>query len=805
MKLAIPVVAAVCSIFTLCSTVRSASQPALDLAEQWLDVADTWSNQNQTVSAAQTLRDAVLPLIVDQPRLQRKAIDITLRLGEREKALELLNAYRKLDPNDQLAQVQTIDLLVDGMQTADARKQYLSRIISSESVHRNVRSHAGVKLFSVLTEMGDDQQAAEALNQALLLNPFNPRALQLRVEKLFHSGAPAQQRAAALVDLLKSNPMQPGVVISLAEELARCGADEQSIQLYRSGFEITRLLGMTPDAQDLTHLSSLLSAQGKHTEAAALATLATQITPSSPNAWFMRIMVEMQAGNDSSFASALSEAKSALTRNLMVLHRSIDPQAPEVTEQTPAALPDVRNDAKSIDPSNPQAQMYVAALGDYAWLDAYFSGQPVDPAVMEALITLTGENSVLVTRLQGFSAWKNRRTDEAKVKLSAIADRDFLAKTALAAIRLEQGESRDTILKEASELLSQMPLGVWASMVRYSLRDLGPISFSTPEKSAVVVEASKLPEKWLNFPQTPGNFYLLELRPLKVGLAVGEPMLLRLRVQNVSEFPLVIGPGGVLDQSVAIDAQVRGPLEQYFPGVAVAKLSSDLVLQPRQSTFANVRIDSGELGSFFQGLPHLPLSVYASAISNPRLVQQAQGVTVVPGPGGLRAQGESVIDRPPAALQRPDIREQINGMLKSNDPAKRLGGYLTLIGNIRVIQNTPQTTADQKDLVEQGQKILEEAFASESDPFVRALVMQQKLVLLTDPQQVVAHVQSMLGASDRETRLTGCIISARLKQDQRLPLLRDIENDSDESIRRIASTLLHLKDSEPTTTPSESE
>lgn len=805
MRLPHPFAAAFFLALVSCSIVRSAPQPTVDLTERWLDVAETWANHEQMVPAAEALLDAATPFITDQPRLQRRAIDITLRLGDRDKALALLNAYRKLEPNDQLAQVQTIDLLVDGMQTADARKQYLSRILSSQAVHRNVRSHAGIKLFSVLTDMGDDLGATEALNRALLLNPYNPRALQLRVEQLFRSGAPPEKRTSALVNLLKSNPMQPAVIFSLAEELARCGADEQSVLLYRSGFEITRSLVMTPDAQDLTNLAALLLAQGKYAEAASIATTATQLAPSSPNAWFMRVMVEMQAGNESTFASALSDARSALIRNLMVLHRSIDPQAPEVTDQTPAVLPDVRNDARSLEVSSELARTYTAALGDYAWLDAYFSGNPIDPAVMEALTILTGDSSVLVTRLQGFSALKNQRTDEAKVKLSAIADRDPLAKVGMTAIRLGQGESRETILQEASELLSQMPLGVWSSTVRYSLRDLGAIPFSTPDKSEVLTQASKLPEKWLTFAQTPGNFYLMELKPLKVGLTVGEPMLLRLRVQNVSDFPLVIGPGGVLDQSVAIDAQVKGPLERYFPGIAVARLSSDLVLEPKQSTFAIVRIDTGELGTFFQSLPHLPLSVYSSAISNPRLVQQIQGLTVIPGPGGFRAQGESVIDRPSVALQRQDVRQKIDDQLKSTDPAQRLSGYLSLIGNIRVIQNTPQSTPEQNEVVAQGQTMLDDAFASESDPFVRALVMLQQLTVLTDPQTIENHVRTMLQSSDLQTRLTGCIVGSQLKEDQRKSLLREIETDPDESVRKIVSTLLKLKDPAPATTTSESE
>ena len=69
--------------------------------------------------AAEASVEAALRLTSDDARLLRQAIDLQLQLGRADRAVELLNAFRRLQPADQLAQVQTIDLQVAAMQSAD--------------------------------------------------------------------------------------------------------------------------------------------------------------------------------------------------------------------------------------------------------------------------------------------------------------------------------------------------------------------------------------------------------------------------------------------------------------------------------------------------------------------------------------------------------------------------------------------------------------------------------------------------------------------------------------------------------------
>ncbi len=778
-----------------------ATTPESELAERLVQTAGAFAQVPSLADAAQATDELAGRILGNDPRLLRQAVELQFQLGNRDKAIELLNALRKVKPDDQLSQVQTIDLITSGMESADAKRKYLSQVAGVDQVPAEVRSYVCTQLFVLLTEQGDDAEALRQLNQALLLNPVNPKALQFAVERLFTGTSTAAQRAQAVVNLLKSNPMQPASIATLAEELARAGATDEAEVMYRKSLEMNNALSIPPSADDVINLIALLMATGKTQEAPGLAAGATQLAPSSGRAWFMRLLVEKQVGTEQSAAPILNDARAALTRNLMVLHGHLHPNAPEVTEQTPAALPDVVADAAAAKASPDIAAAYAAALSDLAWLDAYFGNKSPDAPVMQALSILLGENGVVTTRLQGFAALQSGRDDEAQVKLAAIADRDALARVGVVALKLKKGESKEALLPEASSLLSQMPVDVWSATLRYSLRDLGPITFASAEKDAVVAESAKLPDAWLQFPRNANTFYLAELRPVRVGVQVGEPMLLTLRIQNIGRFPLVIGPGGVIDQTVAIDAHARGPVEQYFPGVAIVKLTGDLVLQPRESVVTPIRVDNNDLTNFLNSAPHVSLTVYPSAVTNARVVQGQQGAGIVPGPGGFRVQAASMFDRAATPLAKEAIRQQLAAQLSAADATQRLYAYRAVGANVQALLNVPQATDQHRELAEAGKKMIAEALARETDPAILAQVKQLQLGFERDAAALVQGIKSMTTAPDWQTRATAALLSVSVPHAQRQDVLAALLNDADETVKKLAAAIVAIPDPQPATQP----
>src|SRR5699024_7395427 len=104
------------------------------------------------------------------PRFPRLLVEARLKVGDTGGAIDALNAYRKINPGDRVAQIQLIDLYATRMQTADARLAYLQDLLGRETLPDEVRSHVAAECAELLLERSQDE-AAKMVAQALELFP----------------------------------------------------------------------------------------------------------------------------------------------------------------------------------------------------------------------------------------------------------------------------------------------------------------------------------------------------------------------------------------------------------------------------------------------------------------------------------------------------------------------------------------------------------------------------------------------------------------------------------------------------------
>ncbi len=771
-----------------------------DFAERLLQTAAGFSTQGTTYSIAVPLSEAAERIIGEDPHLIRSAIDLQLKLGNRDKALALLAKLRKIDPGDELSQAQTIDLTIDRMQSADDREAYLKQVSESKMVSDNVRSHASLQLFGLLKTRGKDEDANAALEQSLKFNPSNPRALQIKVEQTFGPEGKSPERAAAIINLIKSNPMQPALLSTLSEELARAGLSDEALSMYRRTFDLETSMGVAAPANDAINSAALLLVSASKNEAPAAASAATKLEPNNPRAWFMRLMVEKMTGENKASESTLSDARNTLIRNLMQLHRSIDTTAPEITADTATAMPDVLADIEKLKTMGDQklGNAYLGALADLAWLDAFFTGKLPEESVVKGIEAVVGTDSPLIARLQGFVAYNNGQLEDAKVKFGAIAKNDPLAQAAMLAIRLKSGEDRNALFNEAAQLVAAVPVDVWSTTVRYLLADFGPINFRTPDAEALRTEVLKLPEEWMDLPKDPSSYYTLELEPVTVGVVTGQPMFMRVIIQNISIYPLVIGPGGVVDQTVVIDASIRSPMSQYIPAVGVARLTGRLVLPPNKTTSAYVRVDSADLNALMATVPQSDVTIYTSAVTNARM---GNNNAVVPGPGGTRAQAKSMIERASLSVMKDSSKKEISDNLKSTEPYTRLLAFRALYANFTAARAQQDLPESARTVVAQWEDVFRQFVDRETNPIVKAEGLQLLMQLQKDPNQNGLILRSLLSAKEWETKLTGVLLSISVPQSMRGQFLDPLKEDADETLRRLAQAIAELPDPAPATQP----
>ncbi|MGN6725113.1 MAG: tetratricopeptide repeat protein [Tepidisphaeraceae bacterium] len=758
-----------------------------ELADRLLQVAQRLATAQDGAPVAAALGDAADQLYEGDTRLLRESIDLRLSLGQRDKAIAALSAFRKADPADQVAQIQSIDLISDGMQTADQKADYLQRVAASSAVPAEVRSHASLLLASVQSQRGRDEDANKALDDALNLNPLNARALQLKLDQVNRQGD-ATQRVRALVALLMAEPMQYGGYAQLAETLTRVGANPQAADLYGRLFHVLDSTDYLPTQEDSSNYAALLLALKKPKEAADVVNAALKADPRPARLQYLKILSAWESNDAAAAQSAIDGARTQLIRNLMALQSTFDPSIGKVGDATPVALPNVQNAMKLIEAKGDArlAESYLEALGDLAWLDVYFAGKTPPKEISDGIDTLAGQSSIMSNRIAGFSALAGGHNDDAKVKLSAVAARDPLSQLGLLILQLKTGSDKAGIAQAGADVLQKLPTDAWSAMVRWSLKDAGPIAFRTSDADVVIAEAARLPRDWINFTRDGRSHYFVTIDVVKASVQVGEPMLVTLSVQNSSDQPLLIGPGGAIDPRIPLDANVRGAIEQVFPAVAVAKLTGRIVLQPRESTRTTVRLDNGDLDSFSSQNPTVGLSIFASAITNATV----RGKALVPGPGGFRTQARNVIDRPPYAFSRDAIRQQLTTQLHSADAVERLHAVATIGASAAFLS---RGNPDEQRLAPQAIADLQTAAAHDDSATVRAFAAQQ-LAWLQDDAGRLKAIQAMLGSADLESKLIGCAMSINRSPQERQQLLAPLATDGNEIIQRLARAIPKLPD-----------
>ena len=118
-----------------------------------------------------------------------------------------------------------------------------------------------------------------------------------------------------------------------------------------------------------------------------------------------------------------------------------------------------------------------------------------------------------------------------------------------------------------------------------------------PFTASVKEELGKFPKDWMRIadqdnPQGgPNRYYHLSGRPLKVSHRIGDPMLADVSLQNTTDFPIAIGPGGTIRPDLCFDAKVTLTDSQIFSRIAYEKVSNYLVLPAKTTSHQTVRLD----------------------------------------------------------------------------------------------------------------------------------------------------------------------------------------------------------------------
>jgi hypothetical protein len=711
-----------------------------------------------------------------QPRYWQLLVEALLQTGDHEQLQGALLGYRKLAPNDQIAQEQLIELYASRIEKEDDALKYLRGLLAREgnaALSPEVRSHVAMMIARrLLEERGDAKGAGAMVDQALKDNPVNMQALDLRYRFVAASNASALERAQAILANLKANPLRPSMLAELGRLLADAGLAKDSMEWMRRALSLYRAdaPGASPQfyhdlfvdyAAELYILGDTQAARGNLEQI-------FKTFPGDPDAEQLQLVIDRGAPDKEAYAKSKQSAGDAIRARWAAAAKQImEGNAAAPTTQPAAAptagepAPDPAAVAEKVKASDDPALQgeFVSALAPVAWFELYFNERPADAQKpIEALATVLPEDSILLRRLRGWHQMSTRQPEKARETLQGLEEVDALSALALlqigdAAAGADNKDAKKAGDDQARQLLRNYPSGIVGATLYQAMKNRELKPEPSPLAAAIRQELMKFPKGWADIATKPERFYTVRVDPDHIANKYGEPVYCMLTITNLTTQDIPLGEDGVIQRSLWFDADLQSMQNRRVSGVAIEQIQGTQVLRARSGLQQVIRLDQGALADFLNANPTPRYQITGWCVTN----AGRQGAGIGALPGGQKVAFTRKITRVGTTVAKPETIQALYQELDSGPPNSKmrdltvLATYARLLGAVKPEQ---QPTAAQ-----QAGELLDHIGALVEDP-VPAVAQWAKFELarsVPDPAQRRQIIDNLLADKAWSGRLLGLV------------------------------------------------
>jgi hypothetical protein len=772
---------------------------------------------------ASNLYRAASRLEPSEPRFYRSLADVLMETNDVNGALQALADYRKLDRDDaredQTAQLQYIDLYLqsDAVQSVDQRLAYLRFLLQKQGISDPVKSEVAWRAGQLLQQKGLNKEAMKMLDDARTLNPMNLKALKIRYIMTQATALPVD-RVQQLLGIMQANPADPVVASRLAEQLAQLGLVEDALLWYAVADDLYNRSGVRADPAFALGAGSQLLLGKKADKAEALATRYNAALPQDADGWFVSLSILKYQLNlfpsnstmQDQYNDTIHRAAAAIYNRLQDIRKlSGDETATTRPIDSPddVVLPDMSDDPIRLraDRARDIIAPYNATLSSLAWINLYYRHDANAAApLIDALSKLVSADDVTLQRLRAWSQYVSGDAKDALPKLQRLAKYDPLAQVGVILIELADPNTKNAAVVQAQKLLDDHPSGVIGAVLWAEFAHLGLAIDPSPGSGTVATLVNAVPQSFLQLIQDPKSFYAIDVAPIKPVFEFGEPVLVRLTVQNVSDVDLAIGDDCAIHPTVWFDARLAGMYNQDIPGAAVAQLDKRLVLAPGEMVSTLVRVDQDGLHPFFSVNPNIDLMVNLSAVVNPvqvRRSNQVQAPSAQPGVGGYVQLASEIIAREPTPIQTPEQRNALYQRLETDDGGEKIRTLMVLAADIPFLD--AQQGNSQFQVIDK--EFLNKLHLTDPGKSVPVRAMQKFLIAsVAKGDEQASDIDAMISSDAWQTRMLALLLAGNLGGDKGIDIANRLSNDKDPIVRAYANALhesLQVAATQPSATP----
>jgi tetratricopeptide (TPR) repeat protein len=609
------------------------------------------------------------PNVAERWLLFREAAMATDR---QDKADDAVRQYLRLNPTDDVAQLQMIDQLVESKQTADERLDFFTRIIegpASKNFSAALRSRIAYRAAVLQAELGERERYTSLLATALQLDPTNKNAAFESYRVI--SGDPkssAKDSAAALFTLFMADPTDPATHAMIADmQFARgfyAGAVDWYVTAERA--QAARQGGI--DAALVHNWAMALWGSGQ--SAAALQLLGyldppppadggqdpTEEGQPQPSAPLETLMLRAVIAASGAGELKLDERFDALSGQFDTLL---------------AASPKDRD-----------------LLVGRAWAHL-LCNRNIDQV---APITDQIDDDEVKSLLTGWLQLRSGETDKAAATLSGIEDPGATLGLGLIA---EAREKPETAIERFRAVAQSSPDDIFGLTAVSHLRRLSVSPPTSSEARQIANLFGEIPNHLREMARTPLRFIQLKLTAPKMRYDYAEPIEATLEIRNVSSYPLGLGPMSTVPTRVLLLPVVRVNKQ---PGPPIAPIIIDahrsLTLPARRSMSIPIRIDVATVSQVLNLYPTSQVGIDVVAVLNPRLAGNGK---FEPGRLGSAVQVRNLVRN--ATPPSPAFVDTMIAQLSNTDPALVMNALGMIIPISQQMPTEPAEAAAMADRI----------------------------------------------------------------------------------------------------------
>ena len=592
------------------------------------------------LNVALSLLQESIRLDPNHPETYRKLITLAILIDREDLLNEATQGLLKIAPDDTRAQLNRLEVAIDGFNTAQDQMNALEQLLKPEvaqSLGPEISARLAFRLADLHRRRGDLRNSGRWLGESIAMDPTYSDAVGIATGFLRDRVPNQIAYVELLLGLLTADLTDDNILATLNVYLLAGGAYEAAERMITMRMNQQEARDLPSGSTVYGQLALAQWGQGKRQEAIDTIKLRREV---------LNNIYESMAQLDDPSRSPLelAQLKAPLPPQLAMIQATLlaennDSEEIEAIEDLVLSAGyegDLSNMAA--EDSRNRSQRLLHIYWSLLWLDA---NEDILESRLREIQSIEPLSDQAMSRIAGWNLLRSGDATSAREVFESDDSGHLMTAIGLANALMRLGQDRDAaeILYSIWNAYRGQVSGLWArDQLETLLGEPVPMDEEAVRMNELVAELPTLLDR---VPQDPRLAVTLQLIPRKKTYKPYEPIIIDIEISNNTPLPLAIDRDGPIRELLLMEAKVDVPYAATPEGpFIVAGINSKLRLMPFEKLLVPIDLRRHWVGRIINRHPLYGATIDLSAILNFRMQTGASSgkVSHMPGLMGLKTE-----------------------------------------------------------------------------------------------------------------------------------------------------------------------